>query len=170
MGELAARTRSRIPHYRQLRSTRFDEYWGRLSQPFISSVVYHCFFHISSGLSLSVQFMHHSRLLVRHNNNALSEVSAFQDVNEPLPCILEPADDVLLVLDLPARDACRERPVEFFLILGDEGSDKEAMECDLPPYELLEVLHVVRILGVVAGDVAADLYWPRRGEGCSDRG
>ena len=117
-----------------------------------------------------MQFTHHTRLLVRHNNNALPEVSAFQNVNEPLPCILETADDVLLVLDLPARDAWRERPVEFCLILGDEGSDKEAMERDLPPHELLEVLDVVRILRIVAGNVAADLYWRRQGEGCSDRG
>ena len=104
-----------------------------------------------------MQLTHHTRLLVRHNNNALPEVSAFQNVNKPLPCILEAADDVLLVLDLPARDAWRERPVELCLILGDEGSDKEAMECDLPPYELLEILDVVRILGVVARYVAADL-------------
>ena len=64
---------------------------------------------------------------------------------------------MLLVLDLPAGDARGERPVELVLVLGHERADEEAVERDLAPHELLQILDVVRLPRVISGDVAADL-------------
>ena len=71
--------------------------------------------------------------------------------------MLQPADDVLFVLDFPAGNAPGERLVEFVLVLRHERTDEEAVECDLAPHELLEILDGVGRFGVVSGDVAADL-------------
>lgn len=56
---------------------------------------------------------------------------------------------MLFVLDFPAGDARRERPVEFLPVLGDERADRETVEGDLAPYEVLQVTNVVRLLHIV---------------------
>ncbi len=110
-------------------------------------------------------------LFVGHNHHALPEVPTLHDVQERLPGVLKPADDVLLVLDLPAGDTRRERPVELVLVLGHERADEETVERDLAPHELLEVLDVV-CFRVVPGNVAADLQqcFMRNGRGCARKG
>ena len=96
-------------------------------------------------------------LLLSDNDHALPEVPALQDIQERLASVLQPANDVLLVLDLPASDASGERPVELVLVLRHERADEEAVERDLAPHELLEVLDGVWRFRVIPGDVATDL-------------
>ena len=96
-------------------------------------------------------------LLLSDNDHALPEVPALQDIQERLASVLQPANDVLLVLDLPASDASGERPVELVLVLRHEGANEEAVERDFAPHELLEVLDGVWRFRVIPGDVATDL-------------
>ena len=96
-------------------------------------------------------------LFIRNNDDALPEVLPHLHVQYRLPRVLEPAHDVLLVPDLPARDARRDRLHELREVLGLERDEEEAVQRDLAPEEQLQVLDAVRRRRVVRGDVAADL-------------
>ena len=66
----------------------------------------------------------------------------------------------LLVLDLAARDARRERAEELVRVLRLEREHEEPVEGELAPEDELQVLDVVRLRSVVVGNATADLGYP----------
>ena len=65
--------------------------------------------------------------------------------------------DVFFVLDLPSRDASRERAEEFLSVLRVKARHEKAVHVHLAPDEELQVLDTVWLAGVVVRDTPANL-------------
>lgn len=104
----------------------------------------------------SLSFQVHSRSVIRNDHSSLTEVLPSEHIQKQLPTILDPADEVLLVLDLASRDAVHKVRVELFDVLGAEARHDEAVEVQLEFDHIHQVLDGVGVL-VVSRDHAAFL-------------
>lgn len=84
------------------------------------------------------------RSVISNDHDSLPKVLPGMDVDDRLPAVLEPAHDVLLVLDLALRDARDEVGVELVDVLVAQAVHEEALDAYFAHDDVEKALDWVR--------------------------